>query len=126
MPTYFWLLRRLINLKFMVKDEHQTQDTPGQPQEPSQPPKNSGRQRNVHHPQRDHSRHKGGRGHYSLKDNGSRQALEKSEKSKEKETGFDEEEEPGPDRSSQQKRHYRSGRQERSIIEESANDPYCE
>ncbi len=77
-------------------------------------------------PQRDHSRHKGGRGHYSLKDNGSRQALEKSAESKEKETGFDEGEETGPDRSSQQQRHYRRGRPERRIIEESANDPYCE
>jgi len=110
----------------MVKDEHQTQDTTGQPQEPSQPPKNSARQRNVHHPQRDHCRQKGGRGHYYREENDSRPALETSAESEEKETGFDEEEDPRPDRSSQQQRHHRRGRPERRIIGESANDPYCE
>ena len=54
------------------------------------------------------------------------QTLEKSADSKENEKSFDEEEEPEPDRSSQQQRYRRSGRPEKRIIEESANDPYCE
>ena len=52
------------------------------------------------------------------------QTLEKSADSKENEKSFDDEEEP--DRSSQQQRYRRSGRPEKRIFEESANDPYCE
>jgi hypothetical protein len=54
------------------------------------------------------------------------QIPEKPADSKEKETGFDEEDETEPDRSSPQQRHHRSGRSEKRIIEESINDPYCE
>jgi len=63
--------------------------------------------------------------HYRGND-GSHPTLENPPDSKEKETGFEEEEETEPDRSSPRQRHQRSGRPEKRIIEESANDPYCE
>jgi hypothetical protein len=44
----------------------------------------------------------------------------------EEDAGTDDDEETERDRSSSQHRHRRGGRPEKRIIEEWANDPYCE
>jgi len=109
----------------MAEDEPQIKDTPRQPQ-PSQSLKNSGEQQDFQHPQKEQSRHTVVQRHNFKGNNDTRSALERPADSQEKETNLDEEEETEPDRSSPQKRHHRSGRPEKRIIEESANDPYCE
>jgi hypothetical protein len=121
----FRLLSLCINLMVMEKDENQTTKTTGNSSGTSPSSKHSRRQRNVHPPRRDHSRHLGGQG-TCRRENESRQAPDMSAESKEKETGLDEDEETVPDRSSQEQRYHRRGRTEKRIIEESAYDPYCE
>ncbi len=109
----------------MTENEPQTQDTPPPHVQPSQSPNNSGRQKNVPHLQKDHSRHLNGQGHMDRFDRDLEQVPQKPADSKENESDSDEDEGTESGQPPQQ-RYHRGGRPEKRIIEESINDPYCE
>jgi hypothetical protein len=124
MPTYFCILPRLISLNNMADELQQTQ-TPAGPTRPpqSQQPREGGRQQNDRG-----RRHQGGQRHHIRRDTPQRPLQEstKPADAPEKEEGAEGEEETENDRSSSRQRHHRGGRPPKRIIEEWANDIYCE
>lgn len=121
----------------MAEENPQPQNTGEQPsqvppQQAGQQPKtpqgqtSSGQRRND---RRDHSRHHRGRRDQPRRDQHPSRpgAPEQSTGPTENVQDSDDEEETGQDRTSPQGRHhYRGGRPPKKIIEEWANDPYCE
>jgi hypothetical protein len=99
----------------MVKNEPQTEENPGDPDQTLTPLKN-GSEGNFRFLRREPDR----------RTRGSDSTPVKATDLKEKEGSSDDEEETEPERSSSQQRHRRGGRPEKRIIEESAYDPYCE
>jgi hypothetical protein len=120
----------------MAEENPQPESTGDQPaqaphqqtgQKPMTPPgQSSGQRRND---RRDHSRHYGGRGDHRRDQQQSPRPAggEKPLDTTGKEPDIDDEEETEQDRSSPQGRHHhRGGRPPKKVIEEWANDPYCE
>jgi hypothetical protein len=103
------------------------QQQPGQQTRGPQSRISSGQRRND---RRDHSRHHGGRQDRYRRDQQQSPgpaAPEKPSETPGKDEDIDDGEETEQDRASPQgRRHYRGGRPPKKIIEEWANDPYCE
>jgi hypothetical protein len=122
----------------MAEDNPQPQKTADPPQAPPQQPtgqqnktlqgQSSGQRRNDRH---DRSRYHGGRRDHHRRDTQQPvrpKVLEKPVEAPGKDQENEDDEETEQDRSSSQGRHHhhRGGRQPKRIIEEWANDPYCE
>jgi hypothetical protein len=131
MPNYFFSLPRLISRTFMAEETEQPQQTndseptpaPQSQQSPA-PQHQPGQRRND---RRDRGRHPGGRRDHFRSDHPPQPAAQETPaEPSEKETDIDDEEETEHDRSSSRQRHHRGGRPPKRIIEEWANDIYCE
>lgn len=131
---FLWFLPRLIILTVMAEENPQPQNSGEQPskapqqQTPSTPQGQSSGQRRYD--RRDRSRHHGGRRDFHRHDQPQPPRPATPEKTGEntgKDEDIDDEEETEQDRTSPQQRHHRrGGRPPKKIIEEWANDPYCE
>ena len=134
---FLWFLPRLISLTVMAEENPQQRNSGEHPsqapqqqtgQEPTTPqgPGSAGQRRSD---RRDRPRHLGGRRDYHRRDQQPPPRPAAPEKPEET-AGTDEdidEEESGSDRASPQQRHHRrGGRPPKKIVEEWANDPYCE
>ena len=135
---FLWFLPRLISLTVMAEENPQPENTGEQPspapqQQTAQQPRapqgqnSSGQRRNDRH---GNSRHHDSRQDHYRRDHQQSpvpKAPEKPFVTTVKDEDLDDEEETEQDRSSPQGRHrYRGGRPPKKIIEEWANDPYCE
>lgn len=129
---FLWFLPRLISLTVMAEENPQPQTSGEQPsQAPSQQApgtpqsQGSGQRRND---RRDRPRHRGGRRDFHRHDQQqpSRPAYPKKQEDSPGKDEDNEDEEEHDRTSPQQRHHRRGGRPPKKIIEEWANDPYCE
>jgi hypothetical protein len=138
MPTYFCFPPRIIRQKHMADENTTPPETGIQPDRaPQNSPAEGGQREGPAQGQqprrdRDRSRHHGNRRDPHRRDQqqppSQRPPQVKPSEGKEAETDIDAEEETEGDRSSPQNRqhHRRGGKPPKKIIEEWANDPYCE
>ncbi len=121
MPNYLWFLPRCISLNAMEEEKTEPQTTGSQPrqgQTPGEPRRND---------RRDRGRHPGGQRHHIRRDQQpQRPVQEKPQEAPEKEADADDEETEQDRSSASQHHHRRGGKPPKKIIEEWANDPYCE
>jgi len=110
----------------MAEENQQTQETPVQPGRPSPFPENPGTPQNNRQPRRDRGRYPGGQRHHFRRDQPQNPDAGRPVEPAEENAGTDDDEETEHDRSAPQHRHRSGGRPEKRIIEEWANDPYCE
>jgi hypothetical protein len=133
MPNYFFSLPRFISRTIMAEESDQPQQTTGSQPTPAPqsrqipaPQQQSGQRRNDRR-DRGRGRHQGGqRQHFRTDRPAQPAAEEKPAETSGKEADIDDEEETEQDRSSSRQRHHRGGRPPKKIIEEWANDIYCE
>jgi hypothetical protein len=115
----------------MAEESEQPQQTtssqtaPAPQSQQSRGPQQQGQRRNDRR-DRGRGRHPGGQRYHARSDHPPQPAQEKPAGSTEKEADTDEEEEGEQNRSSTQRRHFRGGRAPKRVVEEWANDIYCE